>query len=369
MNKLVYITNQICGPGGLERVLSIKASLLADKFGYEVHILTLNQNKTPLFYTFSNKIHYHNINASGNFIVKFFSYLSGLKKAIQSINPDVISVCDDGLKGLLLPILLGKPCPMVYERHVSKNIEIKSEHASILRKVKTQMKFALMNFGGARYDAFVVLTNGNKKEWPLKNVQVIPNPLSFYPDKNQLSTLKNRTVIAVGKQSYQKSYDRLLKAWKTVNQKHPDWVLDIYGTITPSEGLEDMAKEMKISEAVNFYQPVKNIAEKYQEASIYAMSSRYEGFGMVLTEAMAYGVPCVSFNCPYGPGDIIINENNGFLVPNGDIDDFADKLALLIENDQLRQTMGIRARKHVDRFLPETIVDRWNSLFKQLIKG
>ena len=363
--KLLYITNGIDGPGGLERVLSIKASMLADTFEYEVHILTLNQDSKALFYDFSSKIKFHNIMAIGNPFQYIKQYRAGIKQQIAVIKPDIILVCDDGLKGLMLPLIIGKPFPMVYERHVSKNIEIKTDKRSLFFNMINKLKFKCMDLGASFYDAFVVLTQGNLNEWPLKNIQVIANPLSFYP--SEVSTLKNKKVIAVGKQCYQKGYDRLLKSWKYVNKKHPDWSLDIYGTISKDEALDSLAHTLGISDRVHFYPPVKNIADKYKEASIYAMSSRYEGFGMVLTEAMAYGVPCVSFDCPYGPGDIIKNGTDGFLVANGDIEDLSTKINGLIEDELLRHNMGKQARENVKRFLPINIIKQWDNLFKQLI--
>ncbi|WP_025739380.1 glycosyltransferase family 4 protein [Aquimarina pacifica] len=365
MRKLVYITNQVCGPGGLERVLSIKASFLAENLDYEVHILTLNQEDDSLFYDFSTKIKYHNISVGGNPISYFLSYRKGIKSILSKIKPDVVSVCDDGIKGLLLPLLVGKQCPMVYERHVSKNIEAKGDQSGI-RGMITKIKFKLMDFGGSFYDKFIVLTNGNLNEWKLKNTMVIPNPLSFFPDAQ--STVENKKVLAVGKQSFQKGYDRLLQSWKTVQKKNPDWQLDIYGTINESEGLDQLAKELGVSETVNFYAPVKNIAEKYKEASIYVMSSRYEGFGMVLTEAMAFGVPCVSFDCPFGPSDIISDQENGILVKNDDIQGLADGMIALISDEEKRKAMGQNARESVAYYFPERIASIWDDLFKSITK-
>ena len=363
--KLLYITNQICGSGGLERVLSIKASYLAEKLNYEVHIVTLNQGALPLFYKKKKKLIYHDITTTGSNVAYFLSYKKGLKKVVSLVKPNIISVCDDGLKGLFVPWFINKPCPMVYERHVSKNIEIKADTISLLQKVKLKIVFALMNRGAKTYNKCIVLTNGNLKEWPIDNVQVIPNPLSFYPA--EFSSLENKKVIAVGKHCHQKGFDRLLQSWKLVTNKFPDWKLEIYGTIEASEGLLDLANTLEINEHVTFFPPEKNIGDKYKSASIYAMASRYEGFGMVLTEAMAYGVPCVSFDCPYGPSDIITDGEDGFLVTNGDIKTFSNKLEKLIENSELRQTMGKKARVNVLYYQPEQIVPQWDRLFKQLI--
>lgn len=366
--KLLYITNQVCGSAGLERVLSIKASYLTDSLGYEIHILTLNQGDTPLFYDFSKKIIHHDITAKGNPILYFINYRKGIKNLIKKIQPDVISVCDDGLKGLLLPYIIGKPCPMVYERHVSKNIEIQKDKISSLKKISTTLKFKLMNLGANSYDKFIVLTNGNLSEWTKVNKKiVIPNPISFYPDKNDLSELSNKTVLVVGRQCYQKGYDNLLKIWQEVNSKHPEWKLKIFGKIQEGEPYNDLAKQLNISDSVTFYKPIKNINEEYKKASIYAMTSRFEGFGMVLIEAMAYGVPCVSFDCPFGPSDIIENHSTGFIVENNNTSGFSLKLNKLIEDFELRKQMGLKSREKAKVYLPNKIVPLWDNLFKELI--
>ncbi|WP_339916553.1 glycosyltransferase family 4 protein [Yeosuana marina] len=363
--KLLYVTNQICGSGGLERVLSIKASYLAEKLNYEVHIVTLNQGKKPLFYDFSKQLIYHDIKAKGSKLNYFLSYKSGVKQIVNLVKPDIISVCDDGLKGLYLPFFINKPCPMIYERHVSKNIEIKTDKVSWPQKVKLKVIYSLMNFGAKKYNKFIVLTKGNLNEWPLKNLQVISNPLSFYPP--EFSTLQNKKVIAVGKHCRQKGFDRLLHSWELVIKEFPDWQLEIYGKIDKSERLSELARKLKINKNVTFFPPEKNIGEKYKSASIYIMSSRYEGFGMVLTEAMAYGVPCISFDCPYGPSDIISDGIDGYLVSNDDIGALSEKTIELIRNSSLRQIMGSNARNNVMRFLPDIIVPQWDTLFKELI--
>ena len=362
--RLLYITNQICGAAGLERVLSIKATYLADKLGYEIHIITLNQGDTPLFYEFSNKLIYYDITASGNPVAYIRSYIKNLRRKVKEIKPDVISVCDDGLKAFFLPYILGKPVPMVYERHVSKNIEVQTENISLLKKVKTSFIHSLMNFLGRKYDTFVVLTRDNLGEWNLPNLAVISNPLSFYPDV--ISELNNKTVLAVGRQSFQKGYDRLLKSWKIIAEKYPDWKLNIFGKIEKGEPYQKLSEELGVHRSVSFHEPVKNIGDQYKASSIYVMSSRFEGFGMVLIEAMAYGVPCISYNCPCGPQEIITEGDDGFLVNNGDVEDFAKKIEKLIIDKSVRLEMGVKARKKASKYLPDEIVPQWDILFKKL---
>ncbi|MRT93432.1 glycosyltransferase family 4 protein [Ancylomarina sp. 16SWW S1-10-2] len=363
--RLLYITNQIYGSGGLERVLSVKANYLADILGYEIHIITLNQRDKSLFYNFSESLNYHDISVrQNNSFLYIFDYIKGIKRIINKIQPDVISVCDDGLKGMLFPVIFGKKIPVIFERHVSRQIEFRSDKISVHDKLWLRIKALLMNYGGSKFHKFIVLTKGNLKEWNLNNLMVIPNPLPFYD--SEFSELNSKNILVVGKQSYQKGYDRLLEIWRKVHQDYPDWKLDIYGVLDPNSGLEELVKDFNIGPSVNFYPPVKDIGDKYKCASIYLMTSRFEGFGMVLIEAMSYGVPCISFDCPYGPSDIILDGVDGFLVSNGDIDLFADRIKLLIKDSNKRSDMGKLARKNVLRYSPAKVVNQWDNLFRYL---
>jgi glycosyltransferase involved in cell wall biosynthesis len=363
--KLLYITNGINGSGGLERVLSIKASYLVDHYNYEVTILSLNDNHVNTFYNFSDKIKMLSIPVSGNPLQYINLYRKGLKQIFNQIKPDVISVCDDGFKAYFIPKIIRRDIPIIYERHVSKEIEMRDNY-SFFKRTMIQVKWRLMERLAKSYQKYIVLTEGNRNEWKgLKNLEVIPNPLSFYPKEQ--SSLENKQVICVGKQSYQKGQDLLLKTWAKVNEKYPDWSLVIYGKFEPTLKLQKKAKDLSIKKSVSFYRPEKDIQSKYMESSIYVMSSRYEGFGMVLIEAMACGVPCVSFNCNYGPSDIIKQGEDGYLAENGNITELASKIIKLIEEKNLRKQMGAKAKQNVKRYLPEVIVKQWDELFKSLV--
>lgn len=161
--KLLYITNAIDGSGGLERVLSVKTKVFTEDFGYEIHIITLSKaepaedqaSKKDLFFPFSDKIVQHKIDVSGNPLQYISKYISGIKKVVAKVKPEIILVCDDGLKAFFLPQILGNKIPIIYERHVSKLIEI-SENQGFIKYIFTKLKFTLMDFLAKDFTIFTV---------------------------------------------------------------------------------------------------------------------------------------------------------------------------------------------------------------------
>jgi glycosyltransferase involved in cell wall biosynthesis len=160
----------------------------------------------------------------------------------------------------------------------------------------------------------------------------------------------------------------MLKVWQKVIQKNPEWMLDIYVKPNDNREIQTLVNSLNIRGNVMFHEPVKNINDKYIESSILVMTSRTEGFGMVLIEAMACGLPVLAYDCPVGPRSIITNNENGFLIEDGNIDLFIEKLNLLIENENLRIEMGNKAKENSNRYNLDTIMLQWKNLFEGLIK-
>jgi glycosyltransferase involved in cell wall biosynthesis len=362
--KLLYITNSISEPGGLERVLSVKTSYFIDNFNYDVHIIILNKPEYEPFYRFNKKVHIHNISLKQNIFGYLKKYIFGLRKVVKDINPDIISVCDDGIKGLYVPLyLFKKKCPIIYERHVSKNVTINGNNEFF----KNNILLFVMNFGAKMFDRFVVLTTDNVEEWKhLKNIEIIPNPLPLLPQ--QTNHFRKKQIISIGRLVYQKGFDYLIEIWSRIYEKYPDWSLHIYGKGPDKKDLLLLIKRKGLSR-IEIHDPITTIEEIYNESSIYTLTSRYEGFGMVLIEAMAYGIPCISFDCPCGPKDIIDSDTDGFLIKTFDIDSFSNKLVELINNKDIRIRMGKAAQQKIlKHYHPEKICNIWDILFNKLLK-
>ena len=158
----------------------------------------------------------------------------------------------------------------------------------------------------------------------------------------------------------------MLEAWKIVINKRNDWVLKLVGEGEQKKVLIEQCKMLGIEKTVIFKETTKNMMEEYRNASMFLMTSRYEGLPMVLLEAISFGVPCVSFNCPHGPADIIKNGENGILVENESIEEFANAILKLIDDEDLRKKMGKAAIESSKDYLPERIMPQWIDLFNKL---
>ena len=369
--KIVYCTPSLYIPGGVERVLTTKANYLADVVGYDVYIILTDGKEKPLHYELSSKIHLINLEVNFeelwgmSFLQKGIAYLKKqrifkkrLSEALYKIKPDItISLlrreinflCDikDGSKKL-------------GEIHVNRknyrNFEAKD--TNIIKELFSKYWMQSLVKQLKRLDRFVVLTEEDKRNWvELPNVTVIPNPLQN-TEETPISMVENKKVIAVGRYVYQKGFDLLVDAWERVVEKHPDWNLYVYGR----------GEKNKYRQVQNcfFEDVVANINEKYAESSIFVLSSRFEGFGMVIVEAMRCGVPAVSFACPCGPSDIITHKKDGFLVENGNVEQLAERICYLIEHPDERKEMGRNAIEKAKNYSLDEIGKRWINLFNEV---
>ena len=358
--KLLYIVPKIKNGGGVARVLSLKANYFIEHFGYEVHILSQNEEKDSFFYNFNSKIVFHNMILKGNVLSFFKAFKKQINQKISDIKPDIILVADNGLKAFIIPLIVKTKTPIVFECHGSKFIE-ESKTTNFLSKSVQKLKYRFKDFSANKFTKFVALSDESLREWNVSNGIVIPNPSWIQTEIT--STLKHKKVIAIARNSYEKGLDRLLLIWKEIGQKYPDWTLDIY--TDDIDLLEKQALDLEIESGINYLYFVKNIEEKYLKSSIYAMTSRTEGFPMVLLEAMSLGLPCIAYDCPIGPRTIITNAENGFLIPDDNIEMYIDKLSFLIENEEVRLKFGKDAKETSANFSLDKIMEKWKQVLER----
>ena len=378
--KIVYLTPALYMAGGVERVLTLKANYFAKHFGYDITIILTEGKGKPLFYPLSDKIKVVNLDIdfeelwTCSFAKKIFVYLKkqrlfkkALTKELMRLRPDItISLLRREIN-FLNDIKDGSR--KIGELHVNRanyrNFEANDSNCIKTLFAKFWMRSLVSNL--KKLDRFVVLTEEDKSAWPeLQNICVIPDPLSFSPTQHSLLTEKR--VIAVGRYVYQKGFDLLLQAWTIIEKQFTDWELVVFGDGN-REPYEHQMKELGIDrKRCHLNGPTADIQKEYVNSSVFAFSSRFEGFGMVLVEAMACGLPVVSFACPCGPKDIVRDGEDGFLVANGNVGDLAQQLIKLMADDNLRTAFAHRAYQNVQRFNMEHIALRWKSLFESCVK-
>lgn len=364
--KILFSTDQTYLHGGIERVMATKANYFAQMNAIDVSVLTTEQKGRTNCYDFDDKI--MNIDLEINYdrnssyfsfvnIKKAWTHFLKQRKLIRKMKPDVIISINYNLDHIWLPFIKNKAL-LIKERHGSRFQEHEIlKNGSFLSK----MKLKWMDWIERRYDYIVVLNEDEAQYVRTNNAVVIPNPVS---KSERIASLENKIVIAAGRLAPVKAFDELIQIWKLILLDFPDWQLHIYGDdyLNTKKELLTLIESLELELKVVLKGTTNLLMEKMADASIYAMTSTTECFPMVLLEAQSVGLPIVTYDCPNGPRNIVIDGEDGFLIPQRDRDLFAEKLRLLMSSDSLREKMGRAAKLNVSRFDVENIMKKWLSL-------
>lgn len=377
--KIIYCTHSTYNPGGMERVLLNKVTYLSQLPGWEVSVVTTDQHQRPPFYPFPEKvrmtdlgINYSEDNDKGTW-KKIAGYLRKRKEhkrkltaLLEREKPDIVVSLYPSESSFIPEIKDGSK--KVLELHFNKYFRLQYGRSGIIGWIdrwRTRQDERIVR----RFDKFVVLTNEDRGYWGnLPNIEVIPNAAMHVSDR--YSGVENKRVIAVGRLDYQKGFDRLILAWQRVQStgRFKDWTLDIFGQGEWQEMLQQMINKAGLQSAARINRPTKQIGEEYVKSDLLVMSSNYEGFPMVMIEAMACGLPVVSFDFKCGPKDIIRQGENGLLVHNGDVDGLADAMMEVMADDDYRKMLSENAKAVVDTYSEQAVMARWLRLFEELTR-
>lgn len=376
--KIAYYLPSLYAPGGLERIITFKANYFANcGAGHEVYIITSEQGDRPEFYPLSDMVRRIDLDVPFDepfnrprwkkilaYPWQYMKFKHRFSDVLKWISPDITISTLRREINFIHSISDGSR--KIGEFHVTRS----AYHVNALKGQNLWQRL-VRRIGQRRFTAnlkklarVVLLTNEEATFWPeLNNITVIPNPVILPSIKRSDGTRKQ--VIAVGRYAPQKGFDLLIESWAIVASRHPDWCLKIYGEGMRA-ALQTRIDQLEIGDSCLLEHTVTDIQSKYAESAIFVLSSRYEGFGMVITEAMQCGLPPVAFACPCGPRDIIRHGEDGLLVPKGDIEALARAIAYLIEHDEVRMQMAENAYHSAKRYEMKNIARQWEKLFDEL---
>lgn len=354
MKKIAFFIYNIYESGGTEKAISLIANKLSEK--YDVKIFSLYQTAKKPFFELNDKVKVINIlqKELPNFKIRIPYLRYMIKRALKLHEIDTL-ICT-GTKYVPITIATKKKTKYIAWEHYSSYGTVVGSVTWLGRKLACK-----------KADKVIVLTNDDKDNYiklfkasPSKLIQIF-NPIE-YISENTIYNEKSKSIISCGRLLQIKGFDMLLDVAKIVFEKHSDWHWDIYGEGTEREKLQKKINEYHLENNVTLKGNVSNMNEKYKDYSFFVLTSRSEGLSFVLNEAHGNHLPIVSFDCPYGPRNIVKNDVNGFLIKCFNIDAMAEKINYLIENADVRKQMSKNSNVDKDKFKIDNIMNEWEKI-------
>lgn len=348
MSKILFFIPSLFNSAGTERISTSLANALQKK-GYDVDFVVHSSNRES-FYKLNSGINIYSLSLNGNINTHKIKAAIRLRSLIKSHKYNIIinvGVACANVTMLVIPQILG--CKVISWEHFSiKGLNFK-------RRLKHYISVLFSNYT-------VVLTKADRSAYPKIfdcKMAVIPNFTDINP-LQKVSSLSNKVVLACGRLEEEvKRFNLLLRIWSRVHTKMPRWILRIVGD-GDSSLLKNEAEELKINDSVQFIGRCSDMSVEYLKSSLFVLTSKYESFSLVIIEAKSFGIPVISFDCPFGPREIVRNGVDGLLIENDNTNDFSEAMIRLMKDEELRQNMGRSAiLDYLDRWNVHKIIDKW----------
>ena len=377
--KIVYCTDSICYLGGIQNVTITKANGFA-QMGHQVWII-VTDNKYPPLHPIDPKVQVINLDINyfeddwkskfyviKSILIKRKQHKKAISKLLNEIKPNVVISTGTSEKNFLAKIQIESKPVFIREIHSLKNYRLAHARTFIDKITAIFGDWYDYSWNIKNYDQIVVLTNEDKEiNWKNNNkVCVIGNPITIPIESSTLTSYK---FITAGRLVYIKNHQSLINAWKIVNQKHPDWQLEIWGDGPLKNKLLEQINNLGLDHKVLLKGYTNDIISQMLRASGCILSSLYEGISLVFIEAMSCGLPLISYACPCGPKELIDHGKNGFLCEVNNEIKLAEYICTIIEDNTLRIKMGQASKKKAEEFQLDRILTKWINLFQTLINN
>lgn len=377
--RILIIHRSYALVGGAERVITDKANYLA-KEGHQMMLVSYEQGSHPLPYELHSSVNYSDLNCRFftlsryslplrlyNFFRMRAKFKRALHKLIISFKADVVVMASDWQTLIDLVLDAASPIPVIAEFHnaydyIMRNVEVSG---SPFKQKITKAYYWQTLKHLRRCEKMVVLTQIDANCWRrhFDNVVVIPNPVTFYPEVIDDIPKDPGRIIFVGRFNHEKRIDRLITAFSMISEKYKVWHVDIFGEGNEKDNLLRQISKMKLESRVIIHEPTKAIYDEYKRSEMLVLCSEHEASPLVLVEAMACGIPCVSLDCPNGPREIIKDGVTGLLAKDGDVENLASKIEWLITHEEERREMGRNARSSAASRKMSVVMTDWENLY------
>jgi len=360
MKHICFFIGSVSNNGGTERITISLANHLMEN-GYEVSIISMYSAENS-FFEIDKKIQSYSLfKKPKNYTFYLPLIIYFLYKKIKDLEIDIIINSDVILSLFSLPVkFFNRKLKVISWEHFNYKTNLGIRRRDCARMLSKKYANAIVTL--TEQDKGFYMENGVSRA----SIICIPNYLDNIP--SVVSKLNNKIVLAAGRFTYQKGFDILVDVWKLVKQNFvsDNWVLKIIGNGEDKNLVRQKVKNLQLDDSIEIIDAVKNIADYYLSASLFVLSSRYEGLPMVLIEAKSYGIPIIAFDCETGPRDLIKNECNGCLIPVGNIQSMADRICDLIVDEEKRKKMGKIARQDAFVITADNAVKKWDKLFESI---